>query len=83
MSDHDAMLAALDANIADIATFAAAGNAFNPVITAAVAYARASVWVRAAWRGTGNYADRGPSDNAQEAAWAALRDAVVAKAAAQ
>lgn len=79
MSDYDAMLAALDANIADIATFAAAGNAFNPVIAAAMAYARASVEVEGADPGIA-WMD---ATRRKNAAFEVLRDAVVAKAAAQ
>ena len=89
MSDYDAVLAVLEDRLLRIEVFANAGNAFDLVIAAAVAYARATVDLAAAidadrlafLESDADFEDGDPhidKCDAQEAAWLALRDAVVA-----
>lgn len=82
MSDYDAVLAALDAlTIVGAVCGVGSSNAdlHIRVATAAVEYARATAVNREAYlRVGGSLAERADSDDAQEAAWLALRDAVAA-----
>lgn len=73
MSDYDAVLAALDEIESEGALSAL------EITYAAVAYARAAVAHRQTWAEPWFHDGAGDAaDDAQEAAWRALRDAVVA-----
>lgn len=81
MTDYDAVLAVLD-SLTIVGAVCGVGSASADlhirVATAAVEYARATVAHREAYLKHERWRERRAADDTQEAAWRALRDAVVA-----
>lgn len=78
MSVYDAVLAALDAKLEAEAALVGTEYELDPVLACALEFARATVAHREAYLEHGRWRERRAADDTQEAAWLALRDAVVA-----